>query len=125
MRTAVALLLLLALPSRAQEARSLALLCGAFAIEVTAEGRVTHLTRIRGAAPAARDIPGPPAPIASWHALLDAARFESMARGEASSANCALTRRQGTSSFTHVWFGREPPEPLREVVRAMREAAGP
>jgi len=68
-------------------------------------------------------LPGPPAPLAEWQALLDAARFESLPRGAPSNMTCSLKR----GDHTVLWGGNRRfeslPQPLRTLVEAMRAVA--
>lgn len=59
----------------------------------------------------------PPEQVARWHAMLDAAGFDSLPRGEPSNMTCSLSRRSPSGEHVVLWGGGQPlPEALRDVV---------
>lgn len=134
MRSAALLLLLLAAaPATAQEA-AIIRYCGGGrsggggGVMVDAEGRLYRLRQPTFATP--REIialPGQPAPVARWQALLDAARFEGLSPGQRGNMTCSLTRSAHGHNHSVQWPGTAtppqlPPE-LRQVIEEMTAAA--
>ena len=122
-------LLLLATAAHAQ-APSITLYCGGGftggggGVMVDADGGLHRLRQPTFATPSeVTPLPGPPAPLAEWQALLDAARFESLPRGAPSNMTCSLKR----GDHTVLWGGNRRfeslPQPLRTLVEAMRAVA--
>ena len=94
---------------------------GGGGVSVTAAGTVTRLRRPRAGAPPEEQVirHGETAAYARIAALLDAARFESMARGEPSNMTCSITRRRDGRSHQVMWgIGRAPPA-LAEAFSAL------
>lgn len=97
---------------------------GGGGLSVTADGTVTRLRRPRAGAPVEETVVRhDPAAYARIGALLDAARFDRMPRGEPSNMTCSITRRRGGQPHVVMWgIGRAPPA-LSEAFSAL-EALG-
>lgn len=133
MRYALLALLLAAAPAAAQEAVITHYCGGGFTgggggAMVDAEGRLYRLRQATFATPReVAAVPGPPAPVAHWLALLDAARFESLPTGTRGNMTCSLSRRAHGQSHSIQWLGitvppQLPPE-IRRVIEEMTAAA--
>jgi hypothetical protein len=95
---------------------------------VDAEGGLHRLRQPTFATP--REVTalrGPPAPQAEWQALLDAAGFDSIARGSPGNMTCSLRRRGPQGEHEVLWSGDRPltglPPQLRRVVEALQALA--
>lgn len=129
MRSFLALFLLAAPAALAQPA-AITLYCGG-GVMVDAAGGLHALRQPGFAAPRETiPLPGPAAPLAAWQALLDAARFESLDRGNPGNMTCTLrrhARQDGPREHEVLWVGdvqssaRSPQ--LRSVVEAMQGMA--
>lgn len=126
--------LLLALPALAAEPGRITYYCGGGftggggGIVAEADGRLLLATRRTAAAPLEEEeLAGRTAPVARWHALLDAAGFERMPPGRPSNMTCSLARQRGDQTHSLRWPGLDLPATLppavRQVVTEMREAA--
>jgi hypothetical protein len=124
------LLLLLVSPVAHGQAPAITLYCGGGVtgggggLMVDMAGTLHRLRQPRAGAPReVTPLAGPQAPLGAWQALLDAARFESLARGVPSNMTCSLSR----GAQVVLWGGPRsldslPPE-IGAVVDAMRAHA--
>jgi hypothetical protein len=98
---------------------------GGGGLVVTSDGTVMRLRRARAGAPANEAVirQGEAAAYARIGALLDAARFERVPRGEPSNMTCSITRRRGGQSHVVMWGISRAPPALAEALRAL-EALG-
>lgn len=91
------------------------------------DGTLIRTSRASATAPVMEEaLPGRMAPTARWHALLDAARFETLQSGPRGANTCSLSRRRGGSAHGLGWRGpgvpAEMPAALRQVVEEMQAA---
>jgi hypothetical protein len=91
---------------------------------VQADGDMLHIGRERPREPdVLKRTTVPREQVMRWHAMLDAAGFDSLPRGEPSNMTCSLSRRSSGGKHVVLWGGGRPlPRVLRDVVEEIRAA---
>jgi hypothetical protein len=93
---------------------------GGGGLHVAPEGAVTRIRRAQAAAPLEETrVPEHRADFARLAAMLDAAGFVRMPRGEPSNMTCSLTRRDGTRTSEVLWPIGQPPAGLRPILQEL------
>jgi hypothetical protein len=130
---AILLALLAAPPAAAQPADRITLFCGGGVTGggtgaiARGDGTLVRTRQARAGAPLdEQPLPGRTAPIAHWHALLDAARFETLPGGPRGNIACSLSRQRDGRAHGLGWSDpARLPAPLRQLVSEMQAAAAP
>ena len=129
-RLFVPLLLLLPGAALAQPAERITLYCGGGVtgggggVAADADGRLLRLRRARAGAPLEETpLEGRTAPVARWSAMLDAAGFDRLPRGEPGNMTCGVTRGAHRVIWPSTVTPSGLPAPLRELVNEMQAAA--
>ncbi|MBW6397075.1 hypothetical protein KPL78_04405 [Roseomonas sp. HJA6] len=96
---------------------------GGGGVAAEADGRLLRLRRPRAGAPLEQmSVEGRTAPYARWSALLDAARFDTLPRGEPGNMTCGITRGAHHVMWPSTHTPTTLPAPLRDLVTEMRDA---
>lgn len=122
---AIAVMIAVAAPSDAgSQAGSITLYCGGGAtgdgggLIAQADGALLHIGRERPEEPdILKRTTIPREQVRGWHAMLDAAGFDTLPRGEPSNMTCSLSRESLHREHRILWGGnRQLPEALRAIV---------
>jgi len=129
LRVTLASLLFGGAAALAEPAERITLYCGGGftggggGVAAEADGRLLRLSRRQAGAPLVETpLEGRAVPYARWSALLDAARFDTLPRGEPGNMTCGVTRGAHHVMWPSIDAPTTLPAPLRELVTEMRGA---